>query len=277
VKLILCTARGDLGVHRMDASRADALTGPQRGGLADALREAYPIPDQLEMMLTHWLDKPYGTLENGEYKSSIYRLIEAAKSQGWLHELINAAMKDRSKNPALKKWADSVDWCTRPQASAEAQQQNAAAPAGDQLGHASPGDDVLDNVPQLDQYRRKRDRTRRPGATRGAPGPGVPGSARRQVPAEWEALITALHSARFDPSDWRAMSSGTSRLRKELARPRAPHPAFPRRVDDLVADLATTLATVTQGPTSRATLRAASARCDRMRNWLLHLLVNPES
>jgi TIR domain len=138
-----------------------------------------------------------------------------------------------------------------------------------------PDIDKPDNVTSLGQYRRGRDASISPRGyqrTWGSEGADI---EEPQIPADLGVFINALRSARFDSSNWRAMSSRTSRLRKEVARLRAMHLELPERVDILVDELARTLAAASEESADTRTVRSAAVRCDQIRGWLLHLVTNP--
>src|ERR1017187_2513336 len=254
----------------MDARRAVALTGPQLEKLSKALRHAYPNRRQLEMLLRYGLDRETGTLESGGLESCIFALLETAKSEGWLHSLINAAVKKRPDNVELNEWVESVGSIAPTEAPANAHQQKKVPRRNNRLSSDTLGNDSPDNLVQLADHRRGRAGVSRIKGSRGATVGGVTG--KQHVSADWDALAKALRSARFGTSDWRAMSSRTSRLRKELARFRTPHPEFPERVDALIAELAKTLAIASEESARAGTVRSAGAQCAQIREWLLHLL-----
>jgi hypothetical protein len=73
------------------------------------VRDAYLDRAHLEMLLTYNLDKPSGTLEAGALATCVYKLLMTARSEGWLHDLVNAAIEDRPQNAQLKAWVNSID------------------------------------------------------------------------------------------------------------------------------------------------------------------------
>ena len=97
-----------LGVE-MDAEHADALTWKQLSKFIDALLNAYPRRAEFEMMLTYQLERPDALPDDGSLKQCAYELIRNAKGEGWLQDIINAALEDRPRNPQLKKWAIDID------------------------------------------------------------------------------------------------------------------------------------------------------------------------
>ena len=106
----LAAVGGDLG--GMDAERGGGLTGPQIRKLREALLNAYIERQELGMLLWYYLD-----LNLDEVVSSavglgacVDRLLSAAKSQGWLSGLIDAAVEMRPRNAMLKAWVEEVQW-----------------------------------------------------------------------------------------------------------------------------------------------------------------------
>jgi len=138
-----------------------------------------------------------------------------------------------------------------------------------------PDSENLDSVISLDQYRRDHDAGIGPSGHQRTRDPREPAIAATDIPANLSPFIDALRSARFGSSDWRAMSSRTSRLRKEVARLRLMRLELPERVDLLVDELARTLAAASDESADARTVRSAAMRCDQIRDWLLHLVTNP--
>jgi len=93
----------------MDAERVAALTGEEQSGLIDALLYAFVGRDEFDMLLTLKLDKPPGTFpDSGGLKACLFKLIRTAKSEGWLPDLIEAAVEERPNNLKLRAWMESV-------------------------------------------------------------------------------------------------------------------------------------------------------------------------
>ena len=92
----------------MNAEHADALTWKQLSKFIAALLDAYPFRAEFDMMLTYQLERPDALPDNGGFKQCVSGLIRNAKSEGWLHDLINAALEDRPRNPKLKGWAIDI-------------------------------------------------------------------------------------------------------------------------------------------------------------------------
>jgi hypothetical protein len=92
----------------MDALEAAALDGEQLKAFHAVLLDAYVNRDQLEMLVRWDLRKPPGTLEEGGLSTCAFRLILAAQSEGWLHELVDEVLKQRARNVRVKEWAKSV-------------------------------------------------------------------------------------------------------------------------------------------------------------------------
>ncbi|MEC4818246.1 MAG: effector-associated domain EAD1-containing protein [Scytonema sp. PMC 1069.18] len=82
-----------------------ALSGQQLEQLRDALRE-HPNKPSLEQMLFFILDKNLDAIAGGDnLENIVFELIKAAKSQGWLKQLICAARQSNPENPRLQEIA----------------------------------------------------------------------------------------------------------------------------------------------------------------------------
>jgi hypothetical protein len=133
----------------------------------------------------------------------------------------------------------------------------------------------LDSVTSLDQYRRDREAGIRPWSHERAQETRDANIAELQIPANLGTFIDALRAAHFDSSDWRTMSSRTSRLRREVARLRAMNLELSERVDLLVDELARMLAAACEESANTKVVWSAAIRCDQIRDWLLDLITNP--
>lgn len=242
----------------MEAGRAVSLSGQQLKKLSEAMRDAYLDRADLEMLLTYNLDKPPETLEGGALATCVYKLLMKARSEGWLHDLVNAVIKERPGNAQLKAWIDSVDQPPALLASTASSQRNPITGLSGSMRNDS-FDGQSDNVIPFDKRRRSRAAPRRRPAKQGETG-------------DLSALVSALRSARFDTSNWRTISSRTSRLKKELARVLALRSALPENAVTLATDLARMLAIASEPSAGPGTVRSMAARCDRARDLLLGLL-----
>lgn len=80
------------------------LTGPEHEELTNALLDAYPDQDGLEMMLEVKLEKRLSTLAQGNSLwAIIFKLIGRAESEGWTDKLIIAAHERNPGNEMLEK------------------------------------------------------------------------------------------------------------------------------------------------------------------------------
>ena len=77
---------------------ADGLSGRQVETLIDALIAGYPAHEELEMLLYIELEKRslLAIAGTGGLRSCVFRLVRAADSEGWLPELIIAAVRTTS-------------------------------------------------------------------------------------------------------------------------------------------------------------------------------------
>ncbi|MEB3219209.1 MAG: effector-associated domain EAD1-containing protein [Nostocales cyanobacterium 94392] len=79
------------------------LSGQQRKELQDALIDAFPNTSSLEQMLTFGLDKNLRAIAGeGSLKEIVFKLIQAANSQGWIKDLLSAATNSNSGNARLR-------------------------------------------------------------------------------------------------------------------------------------------------------------------------------
>ena len=85
---------------------ADGLSGRQVETLIDALIAGYPAHEELEMLLYIELEKRslLAIAGTGGLRSCVFRLVRAADSEGWLPELIIAAVERRPRCAELRAW-----------------------------------------------------------------------------------------------------------------------------------------------------------------------------
>ena len=80
------------------------MTGGQMEALRDALCEAFD-QDSLDQMLRLRLDKKRAHLvEPGNYHTVVFKLIDVAIRQGWLSDLVRAAIAYNPENAALRRF-----------------------------------------------------------------------------------------------------------------------------------------------------------------------------
>lgn len=85
------------------------LSGSQRKEFQDALINAFPNTTSLEQMLTFELDKNLRAIAGeGSLQEIVFKLIQAANSQGWVRDLLGAATNSNSGNPRLQSIAQKL-------------------------------------------------------------------------------------------------------------------------------------------------------------------------
>lgn len=86
------------------------ITGEQVDALVKALVDAYPLPDDMARMLRARLDKHlYALVGAGSLNTMYFELIDYnARPQGWLDQLIVAALDSRQTHPGLLKVAQQL-------------------------------------------------------------------------------------------------------------------------------------------------------------------------
>jgi hypothetical protein len=84
--------------------RTKPLRGGQKKQLLDALVRAYPTYEDLELLLDLSLDRklPLIVARDG-HLTVVYRVIDAAETQGWTQQLIDAAIANNPGNPELQE------------------------------------------------------------------------------------------------------------------------------------------------------------------------------
>jgi hypothetical protein len=83
------------------------LTGEQRGRFAAALLAAYPNREDLGRMLDFRLDRRLDHhVGNVGLREAVGKLTMDAAAEGWLGDLIDAALADRPGNPELREWSE---------------------------------------------------------------------------------------------------------------------------------------------------------------------------
>jgi hypothetical protein len=91
--------------------------------------------------------------------------------------------------------------------------------------------------------------------------------------AAWADLVKELRRVEFDSTDWCYLAASTERLRRELEQPRPPHPSSNPRIAQLLRDLSQTLARVLRPSATEVQILAACDHAERLRTWLLDILV----
>ncbi|MDF5720227.1 MAG: FxSxx-COOH system tetratricopeptide repeat protein [Rhizonema sp. PD37] len=80
-----------------------SLSRQQRKEIHEALLDAFPTESSLEQMLSFELDKKLREIAGeGNLQQIIFRIIETAKAQGWIEDLISAAKKINPGNVKLQ-------------------------------------------------------------------------------------------------------------------------------------------------------------------------------
>ena len=76
----------------------------------EALLDAYPDQEDLEMMVDCELDESLNAIASGKtYRQIVYKLIKWAEAQDRLEELIEKASEDNPRNPKLKALKDKLN------------------------------------------------------------------------------------------------------------------------------------------------------------------------
>lgn len=141
----------------------------------------------------------------------------------------------------------------------------------DEAGNELSTGETPANVTSLDEYRHDRHQ-------------GTPAMRNQRIEdnttesrtyANLRTFIDALDAVRFDSSDWRTISSRTSRLRKEIAHLRAINLELPERVDFLVDELAAMLAAASDESAGKKAAWSAAMRCAQIRDWIIDSMANP--
>ncbi|MBW4599877.1 MAG: AAA-like domain-containing protein [Calothrix sp. FI2-JRJ7] len=85
------------------------LSGQQYKELQNALIDAFPNIATLEQMFEYELDKSLRAIVGeGSLQEIVFKLIQAAKSQGWVEDLVRAAYNDNPGNLKLKAIAQDL-------------------------------------------------------------------------------------------------------------------------------------------------------------------------
>ncbi|MHC5861642.1 effector-associated domain EAD1-containing protein [Nostoc sp.] len=86
-----------------------SLSGQQRKELQLALIDAFPTLASLEQMLSFELDKNLRTIAGeGSLQDIVFKLMQTANSQGWVEDLVRAALKSTPRNPRLRAIAEGL-------------------------------------------------------------------------------------------------------------------------------------------------------------------------
>jgi len=84
------------------------LNSSQADALIDALIDAYPEWDEFDMLLFRKLDRSFEEIAGrGKLQSCVFKLVRNAMSEGWLHDLIAAAVERRPENITLRAWVEA--------------------------------------------------------------------------------------------------------------------------------------------------------------------------
>jgi hypothetical protein len=83
--------------------------------LSEALLHAYPHREGLEQVLEFDLERSLNQLVgNASTTDTVFAVLIAARSQGWLDDFVDAVLADRPGNPLLKRWAAEIEWQPKP-------------------------------------------------------------------------------------------------------------------------------------------------------------------
>jgi len=79
-------------------------TGMQLEVVHDALLHAFPTPEDFSTFLFLQLGRNYAALSGNKtkYSNGLVEVLQDAQSNGWLNDLIDAALKSKPQNPRLK-------------------------------------------------------------------------------------------------------------------------------------------------------------------------------
>jgi Effector-associated domain 1 len=89
-------------------SAPDSLDGQQQGRLIEALMSAYPTRDDVDMLLEISLSRSFDQIAGtGGLENCVFKLVRAAMKEGWLPDLINAAVARQPRNAKLIAWVES--------------------------------------------------------------------------------------------------------------------------------------------------------------------------
>jgi len=94
-------------MSNVDRDWVSRMTGPEQAEFRAAMLAAFPGHEGWRMLLSDFLDRNLA-----EYASDAIDLVEtgrrvitAAKTDGWLPDLVEAALTAKSRNPSLRAWA----------------------------------------------------------------------------------------------------------------------------------------------------------------------------
>ncbi|XVU20884.1 effector-associated domain EAD1-containing protein [Actinoplanes sp. CA-054009] len=81
------------------------MTGRQLRGLSEALLDAYPNRDGLAQVLEFDVERPLNRMVgNVGMSDTVFAVLIAARSEGWLDDLVGTVVQDRPGNPVLRRW-----------------------------------------------------------------------------------------------------------------------------------------------------------------------------
>jgi len=89
----------------------------------------------------------------------------------------------------------------------------------------------------------------------------------------WEDLVYELQRVVFEPTNWLTLAASTELLRIELARERPPHVSSDQEISRLLKVLEQTLTEGLRPLATQIQVRSACDTAERLRSWLLDLLV----
>jgi hypothetical protein len=97
-------------------------TNFQLEALLEALLHAYPAPNDMTLLLGLKLNKVYAQYAPAHtgYRAALYEVLIGARGEGWLVDLITAALQDRPRNPKLLTLDRTADLSRIPEVALEA-------------------------------------------------------------------------------------------------------------------------------------------------------------
>jgi hypothetical protein len=96
-------------------------TNFQLEALLEALLHAYPAPNDLALMLHLRLNKSYQQYApaNTRYRVALFEVLVNVRAEGWLADLVNAALSDKPRNPKLRILDRAADLSRVPEVALE--------------------------------------------------------------------------------------------------------------------------------------------------------------
>ncbi len=96
------------------------ISSEQRKKLRDALIDAFTAKSLLEQLLSLELDKNLDEIAGGiSLQEIVFNLIKAAEAQGWIEDLVRAALRSNPKNFPLKDIAEELKIIVSPKSASQ--------------------------------------------------------------------------------------------------------------------------------------------------------------